>query len=291
MFRWLCSCLLVLSSAFLSAPLTADEPLHIIAFGAHPDDCDIRVGRRGREVGRDGPQGQVRLGDQRRRRPHEQGGGPLAKRRRAEARSRPPHRRRLRRPRHPRRRAAADAGEPPADHPADPRVEGRPGDAPRPNDYHPDHRYTGVLVQDAAYMVTVPHFCPTCRRSGRTRSSSLRGQLPEAEAVPSRRRGVDRRRDRQEDRRAGRARVAGLRVAALGRRHLDQVPKDPAARKAWLKEQRTPTLSPAIREAARQVVRAGRRGEDRQCRGLRDLRVRRAAGRGDAEEAVSVRAR
>jgi LmbE family N-acetylglucosaminyl deacetylase len=30
----------------------------------------------------------------------------------------------------------------------------------RPNDYHPDHRNVGVLVQDAAYMVTVPHFCP-----------------------------------------------------------------------------------------------------------------------------------
>lgn len=30
----------------------------------------------------------------------------------------------------------------------------------RPNDYHPDHRYTGVLVQDAAYMVAVPFFCP-----------------------------------------------------------------------------------------------------------------------------------
>ena len=30
----------------------------------------------------------------------------------------------------------------------------------RPNDYHPDHRYTGVLMQDAAYMVTVRFFCP-----------------------------------------------------------------------------------------------------------------------------------
>ena len=30
----------------------------------------------------------------------------------------------------------------------------------RPWDYHPDHRYVGVLVQDAAYMVTVPFFMP-----------------------------------------------------------------------------------------------------------------------------------
>lgn len=30
----------------------------------------------------------------------------------------------------------------------------------RPWDYHPDHRYVGVLVQDAAYMVQVPFFCP-----------------------------------------------------------------------------------------------------------------------------------
>ena len=32
--------------------------------------------------------------------------------------------------------------------------------AHRPWDYHPDHRYVGILVQDAAFMVTVPFFCP-----------------------------------------------------------------------------------------------------------------------------------
>ena len=32
--------------------------------------------------------------------------------------------------------------------------------APRTNDYHPDHRYTGILVQDAAYMVAVPNIAP-----------------------------------------------------------------------------------------------------------------------------------
>jgi LmbE family N-acetylglucosaminyl deacetylase len=32
--------------------------------------------------------------------------------------------------------------------------------AHRPWDYHPDHRYVGVLMQDAAFMVAVPMFCP-----------------------------------------------------------------------------------------------------------------------------------
>ena len=34
----------------------------------------------------------------------------------------------------------------------------------RSNDYHPDHRYTGQVVQDAAYMVAVPNICPDTPR-------------------------------------------------------------------------------------------------------------------------------
>ncbi len=56
-------------------------------------------------------------------------------------------------------------------------------------DYHPDHRYAGLLLQDAAFMVTVPHFCaetPALRRNPIflnmmdrfTRPAPVRADLP-----------------------------------------------------------------------------------------------------------------
>ncbi len=30
----------------------------------------------------------------------------------------------------------------------------------RPNDYHPDHRNTSILVQDCSYLIQVPNICP-----------------------------------------------------------------------------------------------------------------------------------
>ncbi len=135
--------------------------LNIICFGAHPDDCELQAGGVGAMWAAKGHKVKlvsVTNGDIGHWR---EAGGPLAKRRTAEA-------------------AAADKILGVTSQVLDihdgellPTLENRRlitrlirewnADivmGPRPNDYHPDHRYTGVLVQDAAYMVTVPFFCP-----------------------------------------------------------------------------------------------------------------------------------
>lgn len=144
------------------APDTAsDGKLRIVAFGAHPDDCELRVGgtamlwaAQGHHVKlvsvTNGDIGHWGMS-----------GGALAKRRTEEVQ-------------------AADqilgtATEVLDIHDGElmPTLENRrtitrlirrwQADivlAHRPNDYHPDHRYTGVLIQDSAFMVAVPFFCP-----------------------------------------------------------------------------------------------------------------------------------
>ena len=138
-----------------------DGKLRIIAFGAHPDDCEIKAGGTAAQWARLGHHVMfvsMTNGDI----GHwEMAGGPLARRRAEEA-------------------TRADGMLGVTTHIMDnhdgelePTLENRKkvvrlirewkADivlAPRPNDYHPDHRYSGILVQDAAYMVTVPFFVP-----------------------------------------------------------------------------------------------------------------------------------
>ena len=83
--------LVATGSIVLLAALNAsaqDQPLRIIAFGAHPDDCDIRAGGSAAKWAALGHKVRfvsVTNGDAGH---HEQGGGQLAMRRRAEARRR-----------------------------------------------------------------------------------------------------------------------------------------------------------------------------------------------------------
>jgi LmbE family N-acetylglucosaminyl deacetylase len=138
-----------------------DGKLRIICFGAHPDDCELKAGGVGIMWAAKGHHVKfvsVTNGDIGHWR---DAGGPLARRRTAEV-----------------ERAAKILGiatEVLDIHDGEllPTLENRrtltrlirewKADvvmSHRPNDYHPDHRYTGILVQDAAFMVTVPHFCP-----------------------------------------------------------------------------------------------------------------------------------
>ena len=139
-----------------------ERKLRIIAIGAHPDDCDIKFAGTAFKLAQAGYAVKflsVTNGDAGH---HEMGGGMLAKRRYLETQESA-------------RRLGIGEYEVLDNHDGEltPTVEVRrqiirsirrwKADivvAPRPNDYHPDHRYTGVLVQDAAYMVVVPNVTP-----------------------------------------------------------------------------------------------------------------------------------
>ncbi|HEX4212923.1 MAG TPA: PIG-L deacetylase family protein [Candidatus Dormibacteraeota bacterium] len=132
-------------------------PLRVLAFGAHPDDCDSKAGGVAALYAAAGHQVRfvsVTNGDAGHQEMH---GAGLAWRRRAEAEA-----------------AARVIGIEYVlldNHDGElvPSLENRRQVirairefapdlimTPRPYDYHPDHRYTSQLVQDAAYCVTVP---------------------------------------------------------------------------------------------------------------------------------------
>ena len=135
-----------------------EKPLRIIMIGAHPDDCDIKSGGTAALFVQMGHQVKflsVTNGDAGHM---EQGGGILAKRRTAEAQEVA--------------RRLGIAYEVLDNHDGElmptlsirldiiRRIREWEADiviSHRTNDYHPDHRYTGVLVQDAAFMVGVPN--------------------------------------------------------------------------------------------------------------------------------------
>lgn len=163
------SFLLLLTFFFLSSSVSiagdavpkAENKLRIIVFGAHPDDAEYKAGgtaAKWAKLGHHVKLVSVTNGDI----GHwKMAGGPLALRRKAEVKA-----------------AAKILGvtsEVLDIHDGEllPTLENRKtitrlirewnADiviAHRPWDYHPDHRYVGVLVQDAAFMVTVPFFCP-----------------------------------------------------------------------------------------------------------------------------------
>ena len=137
------------------------EKLRIIVFGATPDDCELVAGgtaARWAELGHEVKFVSVTNGDIGH---HEMAGAILARRRAAEV-----------------RRCGEILGvtsEVLDNHDGEllPTLENRKEIVKlirgwkadvvishRPNDYHPDHRYSGILVQDAAFMVIVPGFCP-----------------------------------------------------------------------------------------------------------------------------------
>lgn len=120
----------------------------------------------------------------------------------------------------------------------------------RPNDYHPDHRYTGVLVEDAAFLVTVPNACPD---TPPLPSSPVFLYFQDQFQKPAPFRpdiavAIDGVWEKKLD--ALDAHVSQFYewLPWLDGR-LSEVPQDPAERRNWLARTRAPELTPAIRAA------------------------------------------
>ena len=165
-FRFLVFLGLLVSGLLLAAPdaraQADDDPVRVLFVGAHPDDCDVKAAGTAALMAEQGHAVKfvsLTNGDAGH---HEMGGGPLAKRRRAESKEAA-------------RRLGIDAYEVLHYHDGElmPTLEVRRDVirlirewnadvvvGHRPNDYHPDHRYAGRVVQDAAYMVQVPNILP-----------------------------------------------------------------------------------------------------------------------------------
>ena len=136
--------------------------MKVLVIGAHPDDCEYRFGGTAAkfvELGHAVKFVSLTNGDAGH---HAQGGATLARRRKAEAEEAA-------------RRLGVTACDVVDNHDGElePTLENRreiirmirewKADVVlthRPNDYHPDHRYAGLLVEDSAFLVTVPNICP-----------------------------------------------------------------------------------------------------------------------------------
>ena len=152
-------CLILI--AFSEPTAFSEDGLHVIAFGAHPDDCDIGAGGLAAKYAAHGDKVKfvsLTNGDAGHPSQH---GEELAKRRLAEAQEAgrrigveyevlDNHDGKLLPTLEVREQVIREIRQWHADIVI----------APRPNDYHPDHRYTGVLVQDASFMVMVPSLVP-----------------------------------------------------------------------------------------------------------------------------------
>lgn len=235
MKRWIVGAAVLLVSAHPAA--AQDEKLRVICIEAHPDDCDYNFGGTAALYARAGHAVKIvslTNGDAGH---HEQGGGQLAMRRRAEGKEAG-------------RRIGAEY-QVLDNHDGEllPTLEVRrqvirairewEADVVfslRPNDYHPDHRYSGVLVMDAAYMVTVPNIVtdvPSLRKNPVFFYMADRFTKPtphRADVVVPIDSALDAKYDMLD---AHVSQVYEWLPWHAG--VLDQVPEDPAARKEWLK--------------------------------------------------------